>query len=164
MTLKKPSPMMLQWEECKKKSDSALLLFRLGDFYEAFHEDAAILAKDLGLTLTKRQGTPMAGIPFHASEQYIDKLISKGHRIAVAEQMEDPKEVKGIVKRDVVRIITAGSLIDSSLLVENTNNFISSLTLLNQAFGFSILDVTTAECKVFEFDTFSSFQIGRAHV
>jgi len=148
---------MMQWQECKKKSEGALLLFRLGDFYEAFYADAATLANELGVTLTKRQGTPMAGVPFHASDSYIDKLVGKGHRVAIAEQIEDPKLVKGIVKRDVVRIITPGTLINSSLLSEKSNNFIACLSLFNQTLGLSILDVTTAEFKVLEFETFGAF-------
>src|ERR1700752_4704892 len=92
------TPMMSQWYECKKKAAGALLLFRLGDFYEAFEDDALLLAKELDLVLTKRQDTPMAGIPAHTCETYIDRLVSKGYRVAVAEQMEDPQSVKGAVK------------------------------------------------------------------
>jgi DNA mismatch repair protein MutS len=152
----KISPMMLQWHECKKKSEGALLLFRLGDFYEAFYADAVTLAKELELTLTKRQETPMAGIPFHTSEGYIDKLVGKGYRVAVAEQVEDPKLVKGIVKREVVRIVTPGTLINSSLLSEKSNNFIACLSHFNHTLGLSVLDLTTAEFKVLEFETFSA--------
>ena len=152
----KTSPMMLQWHECKKKSEGALLFFRLGDFYEAFYSDAITLAKELDLTLTKRHEIPMAGIPFHTSEAYIDKLVGKGYRVAIAEQIEDPKLVKGIVKRDVVRIVTPGTLINSSLLSEKSNNFIASLSLFNQTLGLSVLDLTTAEFKLLEFETFPS--------
>lgn len=152
----KISPMMMQWHECKKKSEGALLFFRLGDFYEAFYADAVTLAKELDLTLTKRQDIPMAGIPFHTSEGYIDKLVGKGYRVAIAEQMENPKDVKGIVKRDVVRIVTPGSLINSSLLSEKSNNFIACLSQFNHVLGLSILDLTTAEFKAWEFDSFSA--------
>ncbi len=154
----KTSPMMLQWHACKTKADGALLLFRLGDFYEAFYADASTLAKELDITLTKRQDIPMAGLPYHTSEQYIDKLVSRGYRVAIAEQIEDPKETKGLVKREIVRIVTPGTLIHSSLLIENTNNFIGCLSLINQLFGLSILDLTTGECKVLEFPDFSSFR------
>ncbi len=154
----KISPMMMQWHACKKKADTAVLLFRLGDFYEAFYADAHILSKELDLTLTQRHDIPMAGLPFHTSEQYIDKLVAKGYRVAIAEQMEDPKEVKGLVKRDIVRIVTPGTVIQSSLLSEKTNNFIGCLSLVNHTIGFSILDLTTAEYKAFEFDQFSSFR------
>ena len=97
----KISPMMAQWQSCKKSAPDGILLFRLGDFYEAFYEDAILLSKELDLTLTKRQEIPMAGVPFHSSEGYIDKLVAKGYRVAIAEQMEDPKTVKGLVKREI---------------------------------------------------------------
>ena len=151
----KTSPMMMQWHECKKESEGALLLFRLGDFYEAFYTDAITLSKELDLTLTKRQEIPMAGIPFHTSEAYVDKLVGKGYRVAIAEQMEDPKQVKGIVKRKIVRIITPGTLINSSLLSDKSNNFIACISLYNHMLGLSILDLTTAEFKVIEFETLS---------
>lgn len=152
----KISPMMVQWHDCKKKAKDAILLFRLGDFYEAFYADASKIAKELNLTLTQRHDIPMAGIPFHTSEAYIDKLVSKGYHVAIAEQMEDPKEVKGLVKRDVVRIVTPGTVIQSSLLTENSNNFLGSVCVVNQTFGLSLLDLTTAEFKVLEFEHFSS--------
>jgi DNA mismatch repair protein MutS len=151
----KTSPMMLQWHTCKKKAEDAVLFFRLGDFYEAFYADAEILAKELDITLTRRQETPMAGIPFHTSEAYIDKLVAKGYRVAIAEQMEDPKETKGIVKREIVRIVTPGTVILSSLLSEKNNNYLASLSLVNQTLGLTILDLTTGECKTFEFTNFS---------
>lgn len=147
---------MMQWHSCKQKAKDAILLFRLGDFYEAFYEDAHKIAKELELTLTQRQDIPMAGLPFHTSEAYIDKLVSKGYHVAIAEQMEDPKDVKGIVKREVVRIVTPGTVVQSSLLTENTNNFLGSVCIVNQTFGLSLLDLTTAEFKVLEFEHFSS--------
>ena len=154
----KTSPMMQQWHACKKQADSALLLFRLGDFYEAFYEDAITLAKELDLTLTKRQEIPMAGIPFHTSEGYVDKLIAKGYRVAIAEQMEDPKQTKGIVKREIVRIVTPGTVVTSSLISDKTNNFVASLCWFNHLFGLAILDLTTADFRVFEFDKFAELQ------
>ena len=152
----KISPMMVQWHSCKKRAKDAILLFRLGDFYEAFYKDAHIIAKELNLTLTQRHDIPMAGLPFHTSESYIDKLVTKGYHVAIAEQMEDPKEVKGLVKREVVRIVTPGTVIQSSLLTENSNNFLGSICIINQTFGLSLLDLTTAEFKVLEFEHFSS--------
>lgn len=148
MTETKLSPMMTQWEGCKKQAGSALLLFRLGDFYEAFYEDAEILAKELQLTLTKRHDVPMSGLPAHTSDPYIDRLVAKGYRVAIAEQVEDPKEAKGLVKREIVRIITPGTVIQSSLLSAKSNNFIVCITPLNQAIGLAILDLTTAEFRV----------------
>lgn len=146
------TPMMAQWSACKKEAAGALLLFRLGDFYEAFEDDAVVLAKELDLVLTKRQETPMAGIPVHTCETYIDRLVGKGYRVAVAEQMEDPKTVKGIVKRAIVRTVTPGSVIQSTLLKDKSNNFMASLAQVNAIFGLAILDLTTADFRVMEFD------------
>jgi len=149
--------MMSQWYECKKQAPGAVLLFRLGDFYEAFEDDAILLAKELELVLTKRQETPMAGIPAHTCESYIDRLVSKGYRVAVAEQMEDPQDVtravKGIVKREIVRMVTPGSVINSSLLSDKANNFIACLSQINSTYGLAILDLTTADFRVMEFQT-----------
>jgi DNA mismatch repair protein MutS len=144
--------MMLQWQACKEAAGDAILLFRMGDFYEAFHEDAVLIAKELDLTLTKRQEIPMSGVPYHTSEAYIDKLVAKGFRIAVAEQTEDPKKAKGLVNREVVRVITPGTVINSSLLSDKANNFFVSLTRVGSIFGLAVLDVTTADFRVIEFD------------
>ena len=146
----KLSPMMLQWQECKKNAKGALLLFRLGDFYEAFEEDALLLSKELDLVLTKRQETPMAGIPAHTCEGYLDRLLAKGYRVAVAEQIEDPKMTKGLVKRAIVRVVTPGTVINSSLLSDKASNFLVSLTQVNTIFGLAILDLTTADFRVLE--------------
>lgn len=104
MTETSLTPMMAQWQACKTEAKDALLFFRLGDFYEAFHEDAKIISKEVSVTLTSRQGTPMCGVPFHTAELYIDKLLAKGYKIAVAEQTEEPKNGKGLVKREITRI------------------------------------------------------------
>jgi DNA mismatch repair protein MutS len=146
----KSSPMMLQWHACKKSAPETVLFFRMGDFYEAFYEDAVLLSKELDLTLTRRQGIPMSGFPHHTSENYIDKLVAKGFRVAIAEQTEDPKKTKGLVKREVVRVVTPGTLVNSSLLSEKSNNFFASLTRVGSFFGLSILDLTTAEFRVLE--------------
>jgi DNA mismatch repair protein MutS len=148
----KVSPMMVQWNACKKAAGDSVLLFRMGDFYEAFYDDAVLIARELELTLTKRQDIPMSGVPHHTSEAYIDKLVSKGFRVAVAEQMEDPRQAKGLVKREVVRVVTPGTLINSSLLSDNSNNFVISLARVGAIFGLAVLDLTTAEFKVIEFD------------
>ncbi len=147
----KLSPMMVQWHACKQSAKEAVLLFRMGDFYEAFYEDAVLLSKELDLTLTKRQEIPMSGVPFHTSESYIDKLVAKGYRVAIAEQVEDPKKAKGLVKREVVRVITPGTLMNSTLLSEKKNNFFASLTQIGQLFGFAFLDLTTGEFWISEF-------------
>ncbi len=144
--------MMLQWHACKKSAGDALLLFRLGDFYEAFESDAITIAAELGLTLTKRHETPMCGIPHHTAEGYIDKLVAKGHKVAMAEQTEDPKKAVGIVKREVVRIVTPGTLVASNLLSEKKNNYIATIAQVGAVYGLALLDITTAEFLSVEFE------------
>lgn len=148
----KVSPMMVQWNACKQAAGDSVLFFRMGDFYEAFYDDAVLIARELDLTLTKRQDIPMSGVPHHTSEAHIDKLVSKGYRVAVAEQMEDPRQAKGLVKREVVRVVTPGTLINSSLLSDKSNNFVVSIARVGAIFGLAILDLTTADFKVIEFD------------
>lgn len=147
----KVTPMMNQWQACKQEAKDAVLFFRMGDFYEAFYEDAVLLSKELDLTLTKRQDIPMSGVPFHTCEIYIDKLVSKGYRVAIAEQMEDPKKAKGLVKREIVRIVSPGTLINSNLLSEKSNNFFAALAKIGKTFGLAFLDLTTGEFWVSEF-------------
>jgi DNA mismatch repair protein MutS len=144
--------MMAQWEACKQQCPGAVLFFRLGDFYEAFHEDATRVSKDIGLTLTARQGIPMCGIPFHTAESYIDKLIAKGYKIAIAEQIGDPKQTKGLVKREVVRFISPGTLIHSNLLVDKKNNYFVSLAQIGSLYGLGALDISTGEFRMVESD------------
>jgi DNA mismatch repair protein MutS len=148
----KITPMMMQWEACKKMSHNSLLFFRMGDFYEAFYDDATVIAKELELTLTSRQEIPMCGVPSHTCETHIDRLVAKGYRVALAEQMEDPRKTKGIVKREVVRIVTPGTVINSSLLSDKDNNYFASITRVGSIYGFAFLDLTTSEFKVIEFD------------
>ncbi|MCC5831905.1 MAG: DNA mismatch repair protein MutS [Chlamydiales bacterium] len=143
------TPMMQQWHACKQVAKGALLLFRMGDFYEAFYEDAEVLAEALDLTLTKRQGTPMAGVPWHTCETYIDRLVAKGYRLAVAEQTEDPKQAKGLVKREIVRFITPGTVVN---LPDSAHNFIASIAQVGSVFGLAFLDLTTALFQVVEFE------------
>lgn len=151
MTIANPTPMMAQWHSCKESSPDSILFFRLGDFYEAFYEDAVLISKELDLTLTKRQDIPMAGVPFHMCDTYVDRLVAKGYRVAIADQMENPKLAKGIVKREIVRIVTPGTVINSSLLAEKEKNFIATVVLLNQIWSLAFLDITTAEFCVMEF-------------
>ena len=145
--------MMAQWESCKQQAPDALLFFRLGDFYEAFHEDARIIAKELSLTLTARQGIAMCGVPFHTADNYIDKLVAKGKKVAVAEQTEDPKAGKGLVKREIVRLVSPGTLVQSSLLADKRNNYIAAACRLGALHGCAVLDVTTGEFRASEFES-----------
>ena len=147
--------MMAQWEACKAQAKDALLLFRLGDFYEAFYDDAVRISKEIGLTLTARQGIPMCGVPFHASDAYIDKLVAKGYKIAVAEQTEDPKAVKGLVKREIVRVVSPGTLVNSQLLSDKNNNYFVSLAQIGAIFGLAALDVSTGEFRSLETEKIS---------
>lgn len=149
---KKITPMMEQWVQCKEKAKSAILLFRLGDFYEAFYDDASLISDVLELTLTQRHGIPMSGIPWHASETYIDKLIAKGFKVAIAEQLEDSLTAKGIVKRDIVKILSPGTVITSSVLQEKCNNYILSMSQVGSLFGIAFLDISTGQFQVEEFD------------
>lgn len=149
----KTTPMMAQWQACKKKAGSALLFFRMGDFYEAFYDDAIVLAKELELTLTTRQEIPMAGVPHHTCDTYIDRLVAKGFRVAVAEQTSDPKASKGLVQRDVTRVVTPGTLVNSSLLSENSNNYFASITQVGSMLGLAFLDLTTSDFRVAEFES-----------
>ncbi len=148
----KISPMMLQWQECKKAAEGSIVFFRLGDFYEAFHEDAVICAKELELTLTKRQTIPMSGIPSQTLDSYIDKLIAKGYKVAIAEQVEDAREAKGLVKREITRIVTVGTVLNSSTIEEKSHNYIASVTEVGSRIGIAFFDVTCAECRVIEVD------------
>ena len=153
----KATPMMAQWHQCKKLAKDAVLFFRMGDFYEAFYDDAVFIAKELDLTLTKRQEIPMAGVPVHTCDSYIDKLVARGNRVAIAEQVEDPKKAKGLVKRELVRVVTPGTVVNSSLVSDKANNFIASITRINEIFGLSFLDLTTGEFRVIEFDAEEEF-------
>ena len=143
------TPMMQQWNACKKSQPDAVLLFRLGDFYEAFHDDAKILADVLDLTLTARGGTPMSGLPYHAAESYIDKLVENGYLVAIAEQMSLPGAQKGIVKREIVRTVSPGTHLSKNLSGKKPSYF-ACLTKVNATFGLALLDHTTGEFTVCE--------------
>ena len=144
------SPMMKQYFEKKEEYPDTILFFRLGDFYEMFFNDAKTASRELELTLTGREcgqdeRAPMCGVPYHSAESYIAKLVAKGYKVAVCEQVENPKMVKGIVKRDVVRVITPGTVIESNMLDENTNNYICSIFYENNMAGFCFADISTGE-------------------
>ena len=147
------TPMMKQYLAIKEQHPDCLLFFRLGDFYEMFNEDAKVGSRELELTLTTRdrnkpedQRTPMCGVPYHSAESYIARLIAKGYKVAICEQMEDPALAKGIVERDIIRIVTPGTVIDSSMLDEGRNNFICAIYMDALAAGLSFCDMSTGEC------------------
>ena len=144
------TPMMRQYIDLKEKYPDCLLFFRLGDFYEMFFEDAKTASKELDLVLTGRdcglsERAPMCGVPYHAVDNYIAKLIEKGFKVAVCEQMEDPALAKGLVERDVIRVITPGTVIEERMLEENQNSYIASVSLGDQAIGLAYADVSTGE-------------------
>ena len=144
------SPMMQHYMEKKDQYKDCILFYRLGDFYEMFFDDAITASRELEITLTGRacgleERAPMCGVPFHAAEMYIAKLISKGYKVAICEQLEDPKTAKGIVKRDVIRVITPGTVIESNLLDEKKNNFIMSVVKKGLFFGIAVCDVSTGD-------------------
>ncbi len=148
--------MMQQYFEIKEKYKEYILMYRLGDFYEMFFDDAKIAAKELELVLTGRdcgeeERAPMCGVPYHAVDGYIGKLVSHGYKVAICEQMEDPSLAKGIVKRDVVRMITPGTLTESSLLDEKKNNYICAVYLGDGAVGVSFADISTGSLSATEF-------------
>ena len=128
------TPMMRQYLEMKERYPDSILFFRLGDFYEMFNEDAKLVSRELDLTLTTRdrnkppeERTPMCGVPYHSCESYIARLIAKGYKVAICEQTEDPALAKGLVDRDIIRIITPGTVMTSSMLEEGRNNFICAV-------------------------------------
>mgnify|MGYP000574918529 CR=1 FL=1 len=158
------SPMMKHYIETKNQYRDCFLFYRLGDFYEMFFDDAILASRELEITLTGKdcglpERAPMCGIPFHAAENYIAKLIEKGYKVAICEQLEDPATCKGIVKRDVVRIVTPGTVIDSNMLDEKENNYIMSIYQKGLYFGISVCDITTGNFYSSEIKETNNFQI-----
>lgn len=144
------SPMMQKYLETKEEYKDCILFYRLGDFYEMFFEDALIAARELEITLTGKdcglpERAPMAGIPHHAAEVYAEKLIEKGYKVAICEQLEDPKTAKGIVKRGVIRILTPGTIVESNLLEEKKNNYIMAIYKTGIFFGIAVCDISTGD-------------------
>jgi len=151
------TPMMRQYLELKEKYSDCLLFFRLGDFYEMFFEDAKTASKELDLVLTGRdcglsERAPMCGVPYHAVDGYISKLIEKGYKVAICEQMEDPTLAKGIVERDVIRVITPGTVIEDRMLEEGQNSYIASIAIGDSIIGLSYADVSTGEFYLLQLD------------
>ena len=144
------SPMMQRYLETKKEYEDCILFYRLGDFYEMFFDDAITASRELELTLTgkdcgQEERAPMCGIPHHAAKIYVSRLIAKGYKVAICEQLEDPKKTKGIVKRGVIRVVTPGTLVDSNMLEERKNNYIMSIFKTGIYFGISVCDISTGE-------------------
>ena len=150
-----PTPMMEQYFRIKESYKDCLLLYRMGDFYEMFGEDAIIGSKELEITLTSRERgrkerIPLCGVPWHALDSYLPKLVSKGYKVAIAEQLEDPRNAKGLVERDVVRIITPGTVLESTVLESKTNSYLMSIAEGEHAYGLSFVDISTGEFVVTE--------------
>ena len=144
------SPMMKQYLQIKEQNKDCILFFRLGDFYEMFFDDAKLASKELELTLTGRdcgqeERAPMCGVPFHSSESYIARLVAKGYKVAICEQVEDPSKAKGLVKRDIIRVITPGTVTESSMLDEGINNYICCVYTVDKNIGVCYCDISTGE-------------------
>lgn len=156
------SPMMQHYLDTKKDYKDSILFYRLGDFYEMFFDDAILASRELELTLTgkecgQEERAPMCGVPFHAAENYIARLIGKGYKVAICEQMEDPKQAKGIVKREVIRVVTPGTVIESNLLDEKKNNYIMSVYKSGIYFGIAVCDVSTGDFRATQIKETNNF-------
>lgn len=160
------TPAMKQYYEAKEECPDALVFFRMGDFYESFGDDAKIISKELEITLTNRGKTaegkqmPLAGIPYHAIDTYLPRLIKKGYKVAICEQLEDPKKAKGVVKRGIVRVVTPGTAIDSSIITDSANNYLMALcgNLDAGVFGIAFLDISTGEFLTCQFEDSAPFE------
>jgi DNA mismatch repair protein MutS len=154
----KLSPLMEQYYNVKKQYPNAILLFRVGDFFETFGEDAVVVSRDLNIVLTSRQKDdtgnkiPLAGVPYHALDTYLAKLVKSGHKVVICDQVEDPKTAKGLVKRDITRIVTPGTIIEPSMLEERANNFLAAVVQDGDKAGLSFVDVSTGELLTTEID------------
>jgi DNA mismatch repair protein MutS len=156
------SPMMQQYFNIKEQNKDSILFFRLGDFYEMFYDDARLASKELELTLTGRdcgqdERAPMCGVPFHSAEGYIARLVAKGYKVAICEQTEDPAKAKGLVKRDIIRVITPGTVMESSMLDESENNYICSAYADKAYTGVAFCDISTGQLFVSQFRNDRSF-------
>lgn len=149
------SPMMAQYMETKKQYQNCILFYRLGDFYEMFFDDALTASRELEITLTGKEcgleeRAPMCGVPYHAVDSYLSRLVQKGYKVAIAEQMEDPKQAKGLVKREVIRVVTPGTITSSQALDETKNNYLMAIVYLGDKMGVSVADITTGDFLVTE--------------
>ena len=158
------SPMMQHYLDTKNQYKDCILFYRLGDFYEMFFDDAINVSRELELTLTgkdcgQEERAPMCGIPYHAAENYISRLISKGYKVAICEQLEDPKQAKGIVKRDVIRVVTPGTVMEANLLDDRKNNYIMCVYKNGIYFGVTVCDITTGDFRTTEIKETNNFAI-----
>lgn len=156
------SPMMQEYLKTKEEYNDCILFYRLGDFYEMFFDDAIRVSKELELTLTgklcgQEERAPMCGVPFHAADTYISRLIEKGYKVAICEQLEDPKQAKGIVKRGVIRVVTPGTVMESNLLDEKKNNYIMSIYKAGTFFGISVCDISTGDFRTTQITDSNNF-------
>lgn len=139
------TPMLQQYQQIKDQYSESILFFRLGDFYEMFYEDAAVAARELELVLTSRATVPMCGIPYHAADTYLARLVSKGYKVAICEQVEDPRKAKGIVRREVTRVVTPGTVIDEKALPDRGNNYLAAIINDAGSWGLAWADISTGE-------------------
>src|SRR4030066_190901 len=144
------TPIRRQYLRIKKQYPNAIVLFRLGDFYETFDEDVRITSRELEIVLTSREmgkgnRVPLAGIPYHALDGYLAKLINRGYKVAICEQVTKPGETRGMLERDVVRVVTPGTVVEPSLLDSKTNNYLASIVLGGEEGGIAYVDITTSE-------------------
>ncbi|MGE5390848.1 MAG: DNA mismatch repair protein MutS, partial [Deltaproteobacteria bacterium] len=141
------TPMLQQYLQIKSEYPDTILFFRLGDFYEMFFEDARIGSRELEIVLTARDGgeekVPMCGIPYHAVDNYLAKLVTRGFKVAICEQVEDPREAKGVVRREVTRVVTPGTVLEDGLLEENRNNYLVAVVEENEIIGLAWTDIST---------------------
>ncbi|MFQ8689257.1 MAG: DNA mismatch repair protein MutS, partial [Blautia sp.] len=149
--------MMREYVKTKEAYRDCILFYRLGDFYEMFFDDATLVSKELEITLTGKdcgleERAPMCGVPYHAADTYVNRLIEKGYKVAICEQVSDPKTSKGLVQREVVRVVTPGTVLDAVSLDETKNNYIMSIVCTENHFGCAIADITTGDCLVTEID------------
>ena len=163
LTVAEYTPMMQQYIETKEQYKDCILFYRLGDFYEMFFDDAVIVSKELELTLTGKdcgmpERAPMCGIPFHAVDNYLNRLVAAGHKVAICEQVEDPKQAKGLVKREVIRIVTPGTNLDTQALDATKNNYLMSVVCTSDKFGISVADITTGAWYVTEVEGIRKLQ------
>ena len=154
----KLTPMMQQYMQIKEENKDCILFYRLGDFYEMFFDDALTASKELEITLTGKncgleERAPMCGVPYHAVDSYLNKLVEKGYKVGICEQVEDPSQAKGIVKREIVRIVTPGTNISQQSLDDEKNNYLMCIFANDGSYGISFVDVTTGDFRTTSMDS-----------